>query len=86
MRKVEKAARGQELWTDTGRDVEKPFKGRPAGAGYAEVEDDEALMGRKMGGGPLDLSSSLSGGDPEKSVDYADKAPTKRKQPGIGPY
>lgn len=85
MRKVEKAARGQDLWTDTSRTVEKPFKARPTGAGYGEVDDNEALLGRTMKGGPLDLSASIGGGG-EKDVNYNDKAPTKRKEPGVGAY
>jgi hypothetical protein len=70
MRKTEKAARGQVIWTDSGRVTEKPFKG---------IDESEGLLGRKMGGGPLDLSKSLGGGSPEKDVTYNDQAPKSRK-------
>ena len=67
MRKTEKAARGQTIITETAGDR----------SSYKQ-DDNEALMGRKMAGGPLDLSSSLGGGSPEKDVNYMDKAAKPR--------
>lgn len=48
-----KTARGGTIRSETGVEREKPIKG---------VSNEEALTGRKMGGGPTDLSRSVSGG------------------------
>ena len=50
MRKEEKAHHGQTICTETG----------PDRSSY-KVKADEALMGRKMKGGPTDVSHSLGG-------------------------
>lgn len=51
MKKMEKVGSGQTIRTDTG----------PDRSGH-KVNMNEALCGRKMGGGPTDISHSLSGG------------------------
>lgn len=70
MIKKEKVARGQNLRTETA----------PDRSSYDD-DNNEALMGRKMGGGPLDLSASLSGSKPEKTGEgnYDDAPMAKRK-------
>lgn len=61
MKKTEKAARGQTIITET----------NPDRSSYNKQDANEALMGRKMGGGPRDTSHSLtSAGD---TVDYMNK-------------
>jgi len=65
MRKNEKAARGQNLRTETAPDRSS-----------LKQDDTEALMGKKCGGGPRDLSHSLMG---NKSVDFMDTPPKPRK-------
>lgn len=51
MRKEEKAHFGQKIRTDSGPDRSSH-----------KVDANEALMGRKMKGGPTDLSRSLTAG------------------------
>lgn len=67
MRKTEKAARGQKIWTETAPDRSSH-----------KMNNDECLNGKKMGGGPLDLSSSLSTGKVGDG-NYMDAAPKSRK-------
>jgi hypothetical protein len=59
MRKTEKAARGQTIRTEAAPTREKAFR---------NVSDGEALLGKKMGGGPRDTSHSLSSAG--NTVDY----------------
>lgn len=60
MKKTEKAARGQTIRTETA----------PDRSSYKQ-NANEALMGKKMGGGPRNTGHSLSSaGD---TVDYMDK-------------
>jgi hypothetical protein len=60
MRKNEKAARGQNIRTETSPD-KSSYK----------MDNTKALMGKKCGGGPRDTSHSLSGAG--STVDYMDK-------------
>lgn len=60
MRKTEKAARGQKIVTETSPDRSSH-----------KMNKDEALCGKKMGGGPRDVGHSLSGAG--SSVDYMEK-------------
>lgn len=66
MRKEESAVRGQKIRTETGPDRSSH-----------KTDMNEAIMGRKMGGGPTDLSHSLSGG--ATTVNHMGKAPKSRK-------
>lgn len=50
MRKEESAQMGQKIRTETGPD-----------RSTYQVNETESLMGRKMNGGPTDLSRSISG-------------------------
>lgn len=59
MRKTEKAVRGQRIWSETSPDK----------SSYKQ-NNNEALMGKKCGGGPRDVGHSLSGGS---TVDYMEK-------------
>jgi hypothetical protein len=60
MRKNEKAARGQNLRTETS----------PDRSSYKQ-NNNEALMGKKCKGGPRDVGHSLSGAG--SAVDYMNK-------------
>ena len=67
MREEEKAHFGQKIRTETSPDKSSDMM----------VNKSEALMGRKMKGGPLDISHSL-GGEPEEVQTYNEKGATKR--------
>lgn len=66
MRKDESAARGQKIRTESGPDRSSERRGV-----------DESVMGRKMGGGPTDLSATLGGAGA-----YNDKSSGGRKSSG----
>lgn len=53
----EEAARGGKVRTETAPMREKTVSG---------INNREAVMGRKMGGGPTDISHSISGGKVKK--------------------
>lgn len=60
MRNETSSARGQKIRQETSDLREKPIKG---------VSEEEALKGRSMGGGPTDLSHSITSGG--KVKDYS---------------
>lgn len=66
MRNTEKAHRGQTIRTETGPDRSSH-----------KMDSNEALMGRKTGGGPMDLSHSISGGDVADK--YSETPPKPRR-------
>lgn len=57
MKTESSSARGQKIRQESGPDREKPIKG---------VSNDEAVKGREMGGGPTDLSHSITDGNKVK--------------------
>lgn len=84
MKKVESGTRGQKIWSEAMRVNEPSFKNRD-GTTEGGENNDEALMGRSMGGGPLDLSATISGGDKDAEGKIENTGPKPRK-PGGGAF
>ena len=74
MRKKEKAMYGQRLCSESSPDNASSFK----------ANNNEALMGPKTGGGPRDVSHSLSGAG--SVVDYQSGGKGSKKSKGKMDY